>query len=93
VGRRRFEHLVGELSLALGQPVPRFRLWQALHDAGCDPERLARDQAVGFCDAHLPGFLAGLGRSLDPAAARRLRRRVARFDARYPTPEEVFARL
>jgi hypothetical protein len=93
MGRRRFEHLVVELSLALGQAVPRFRLWQALHDAGCDPERLEREQAVAFCDARLAGFLAGLGRSLEAGAARRLRRRVARFDPRYPTPEEVFARL
>jgi hypothetical protein len=93
VRRRRFDHLAAELSVALDRLVPRFALWHALRDAGCDPEQLGRDEALAFCDAALPRFLAGLGLALDPRAARRLRRRVERFDPRYPAPEEVFARL
>jgi hypothetical protein len=73
--------------------VPRWALWTALREAGCDPERLGRDELLAFCDAGLPGFVAGLGLALEPRAERRLRRRLARFDPRYPAPEEVFARL
>jgi hypothetical protein len=93
VRRRGFDHLACELSVELGQLVPRYRLWTAVSDAGWDPSRLGREDALAFCDAELPRFLAGLGLQLGERGARRLRRRVAGFDPRYPAPEEVFARL
>ncbi len=91
--RRRFDHLVQELSLALDLAVPRFALWTALRDAGFDPEELSRDGALAFIDGPAHRFLADLGLRLAARSERRLRRRLARFDPSYPPPEEVFARL
>jgi hypothetical protein len=63
------------------------------HEAGLDPEALSRDDAVAFCRARLPGFLATRGFELAPRSARRLEREVSRFDPRHPTPYERFAAL
>jgi hypothetical protein len=87
-GRRRFEHLVIELSLAVDRAVPRFALWLALREQGADPEDLARGEAVAFCGEGLEDFLRAQRLALPPASRRRLLRRVGRFDARHPTPEE-----
>lgn len=90
-GRRRFEHLVVELSLAVDVAVPRFGLWLALHEHGADPERLRRADVLAFCEDGLEAFLAERGLALPPGERRRLARRLARFDARHPTPEERLA--
>jgi hypothetical protein len=90
-GRRRFDHLALEVSLAAGRAVPRYALWLALHESGADPERLTRTETVAFCDAGLPGFLAAHGLSLRHSALRRLRNAVRRFDPSVPTPEERLA--
>lgn len=88
-GRRRFDHLVVEISLAVGAAVPRFPLWVALRERGADPERLSRAEAVTFCAEGLEPFLRDRALALPPSRVRRrLARRVERFDARYPTPEE-----
>ena len=91
--RRRFEHLVVELSLALDLLVPRYPLWLCLHECGFDPERLSRDHAIAFCDAPLARFLAANDLGLSPRAARRVRRRVARFDPDLPSPTDQLSRL
>jgi hypothetical protein len=93
VGRRRFDHLVVELSVALGRRVPRYALWLHLHERGLDPERLGRDEALAFCDGHLHAFLAAYGLHLAPRVGARLRRAVAGFDASHPTPYEHMERL
>jgi hypothetical protein len=93
VGRRRFDHLHAELSVALGQLVPRYALWLYLNELGWNPERLTRGQAVVLCDEHLESFLAGRGWSLQRAARLRLRRTLSRFDPRFATPYETMARL
>jgi hypothetical protein len=93
LGRRRFDHLFTELSVAAGVRVPRYALWLALHEAAIDPEALSREGALAFCDGPLPGFLRAHGLSLGPRRARELRRAVARFDPRHPTPYERFAAL
>jgi hypothetical protein len=93
MGRRRFDHLFAEASVAAGRLLPRFALWMACHEVGIDPEVLTREQAVAFCRSHLPAFLAAQGLALDPGPARRLEREVSRFDPRHPTPYERFARL
>lgn len=93
VRRRRFDRLVIELSVELGEAVPRFPLWIFVHEQGLDPERLGRDELLGLCDGPLQRFLADRGRALPPRAERRLARRLARFDPRHPAPEEIFARL
>jgi len=91
MGRRRFDHLFAEASVAAGRLLPRFELWMACHEVGLDPESLTREQAIAFCHGHLPAFLAALGLALAPRSARRLEREVSRFDPRHPTPYERFA--
>jgi hypothetical protein len=93
VGRRRFDHLFAEVSLAAGRLVPRYPLWLALHEAGCDPEGLSRAAALSFCRSRLPRFLREHGLALRPAAARRLLREVERFDPGRRTPYEIVAAL
>jgi hypothetical protein len=93
VGRRRFDQLWVELSVALGQRVPRYALWLRMHEHGWDPEDLSREGALAFCGAPLSGFLWERGLALGPRTRRRLERSVARFDPNVPTPCEVFARL
>ena len=91
MGRRRFDHLVVELSLALGESVPRYRLWLRIHEEGFDPEWLARSQALAFCEAPLERFLEELGLELRPRHLRRLRRAVDRFDPEILRPYERIA--
>jgi hypothetical protein len=93
VGRRCFDHLVGELSVALGLRVPRYALWLELHERGWDPERLGRTDAVAFCHGPLRDFLARRGWHLEPRRERQLLREVRRFDPRHPTPYEHMERL
>jgi hypothetical protein len=91
--RRRFDHLMLELSLALDRNVPRYPLWIAFKERGANPEFLTRGAVLEFCDEHLSEVLAPLGHSLTPRKARRLRRLVARFDPALSTPYERMARI
>ena len=91
--RRRFEHLVVEMSLALGLQVPRYPLWLFLHERGFDPEQLSAVGVLAFCNGPLTGFLADRGLALRPRQLRRLRRAVRRFDPAVPTPCERLAHL
>jgi hypothetical protein len=93
VQRRRFDHLIMELSLALDRNLPRYPLWLTLKEFGADPDFLSREVAIEFCDEHLDEFLAHLGHALTPRQARRLRRAVARFDPEIPTPYERMASI
>jgi len=91
MGRRRFDHLFAEASVAAGRLLPRFELWMACHELGIDPEALTGEEAALLCRRALPELFAKLGVKLPPRAARRLERTVARFDPRHPTPYERFA--
>jgi hypothetical protein len=91
--RRVFDHLHAELSVGVGVVVPRYALWLRLREAGADPERLTREQALGFCRRQLPAFLAEQGLALEPRPARRLEREIGRFDPARPTPYERAARV
>ncbi len=91
MGRRRFEHLVVELSLAAGQPIPRYRLWMRLHDLGWNPEDLEREEAMAFCDGPLGIFLAEVGIRVSPRSNRRLRKEISRFEPEVLSPYERVA--
>jgi hypothetical protein len=93
VGRRRFDHLVLELSLILGRALPRYPLWLRLHEAGFDPEDLSRDELLAFCGPPLEHFLAERGLALRLHQRRRLARAIGRFDPSLPAPEEHLERL
>ena len=86
--RRRFDHLFVELSVALGELAPRYALWLRIGELGWTPETLGRDAVIAFCREDLTQFLGDHGLRLAPRKLRRLIRAVARFDPRYPTPEE-----
>jgi len=93
VGRRRFDHLVTEVSLAIDANVPRYAMWLALHDVGFDPDALSAEQATAFCSGPLRRFLSEHGFWLSPQAQVRVRRAVERYDPGVVTPEEHFARF
>ena len=93
MSRRRFEHLVVELSLAVKRTIPRYRLWLRMHDLGWNPEELALEQAMFFCDHHLRIFLAESGLKMSSRSVRRLRKEVGRFDPNVLTPYERAAEL
>jgi len=93
MGRRRFDRLVMELSVALDRWVPRYQLWQAVHAAGFDPERWSGAEAERFCTHELPRWLRCNGFSLAEPRVQKLARTLARFDPSRLTPEEHFARL
>ena len=93
MGRRRFDHLVLELSLILGRPLARYPLWLRLHEAGFDPEGISQDELLAFCGPPLEHFLSEQGVALGTRDQRRLERAVGRFDPRLPTPEEHLERL
>jgi hypothetical protein len=93
VHRRRFDHLILELSLALDRNLPRYPLWITFKELGVDPDYLSREVVVEFCDEHLGTFLGHLGCALTPRQQRRLRRAVERYDPALPTPYERMAEI
>ena len=93
MSRRRFEHLVVELSVAVEQAIPRYRLWLRMHDLGWNPEELGLEQALSFCDDHLRIFLAESGLKMNSRSVRRLRKEVGRFDPNVLTPYDRLAEL
>lgn len=92
-GRRRFDHFVAELSVAIDSRVPRYALWLRMHEQGWNPDDLSREDVVAFCGAPLAGFLAARGLHIRERARRRLQREMGRYDPSLPTPYERMARL
>ena len=93
MGRRCFDHLFAELSVAAGRRLPRYQLWLTLHAAGVDPERLTGSELRSLCDAVVPEFLQSRGIELSARRRRILRRELDRYDPALPTPYERFAAL
>ena len=91
--RRRFDRLVLELSVLLDRWVARYALWQAVRDAGYDPESWSGAEAERFCAMELPRWLRRQGHAIAEARLTKLGRTLARFDPALLTPEEHFARL
>src|SRR5262245_28048110 len=89
--RRGFNHLVDEISVAVGRSVPRYPLWLRLRAHGFDPERLDRASAMAFCEAPLETFLGEYGVRLPARELSRVRRSVSNFDPEHPTPYERMA--
>jgi len=91
--RKRFDHLVVELSVSVGRVVPRYALWLLLQELGHDPDTLSREAVLAFHDEQLEAFLAEHGLGLAGREGRRLRRSFERYDPAYPTPYETMERL
>jgi len=92
-GRRRFDHLVTELSVAVGVKVPRYALWLRIHEYGWNPDELSREAAISFCGTPLSSFLATRGLRLRAHRQRRLKREMERYDPAIPTPYERMERF
>jgi hypothetical protein len=93
VKRRRFDRLVVELSVMLDRWVARYALWQAVKEAGFDPETWTGAEAERFCTMELPRWLRRQGQSVPESRLLKLGRTLARLDPALLTPEEHFARL
>ncbi len=91
MGRRYFDWIHVEISLALDRQISRYALWIAIWERGGDPDRLSHDEARGFVESGLTPFLTAQGALLSRRARRRLEGRILRFDPRFPTPEERLA--
>ncbi len=91
--RRRFDHLAAEISIRVGRVVPRYPLWLRMRELGLDPEWLAREEALRFCEHDLEHFLRQHGLVMGPREWRRLFRAVARHDPSVRTPAEWAADL
>ena len=53
LGRRRFDHLHTELSVALGVAIPHFGLWMELHECHIDPESVERASLLVCLACHV----------------------------------------
>jgi hypothetical protein len=93
MNRRRFDHFVTELSVLLDRRIARFSLWQAVSEAGYDPERWSGAEAERFCATALPRWLRCQGLPVQEPKLVRLGRRLHSYDPSLLTPEEHFARL
>ncbi len=89
MSRRRFDHLVAEISVAAGVRIPRYELWLWIHQHGCNPEAMTARTSVAFCGRPLARFLAERDLELSPRARRRLLRAVSRYNPDVPSPEEL----
>lgn len=89
--RSRFDHLAAEVSVAVGERIPRYPLWLRLHELGADPEALSRRAAIAFCEGPVLRFLVEHGLWLTPRAQRRLIRSVERFDPTRRSPADRLA--
>jgi hypothetical protein len=76
MGRRVFNRLVIEISLAVGHCVSRYALWMTMHELDIDPEQMTAQDAAGFCGAPLRRFLAAQGIRLEPGELHRLEKQI-----------------
>jgi hypothetical protein len=76
MGRRVFNRLVIEISLAVGYYVSRYALWVYMHELEIDPEQMTAQDVRGFCGPHLRRFLAAQGILLEPGELRKLERQI-----------------
>ena len=87
--RRRFDHFATELSVTVGERVPRHALWLAAQAHLGSGVELAR-----FCDEALAPLLREWRIAAPaPRESARLRRELARFDPARRSPEEIVGAL
>ena len=86
--RRYFEHVYCEVCVAMNRRISRYDLWLLMWDGGGDPDDLTVEQARYFVENNLSALLAEYSCSLGTRERKHLEKRILRFDARHPTPEE-----
>jgi len=86
MGRRVFNRLVIEISLAVGHCVSRYALWVYLHELALDPEQMSAQDAADLCGVRLRRFLAAEGIRLEPGELHRLERQIRGINPFRPDP-------
>lgn len=86
MGRRVFNRLVIEISLAVRHCVSRYALWVYLHELDVDPEQMTAKDAAEFCGIRLRRYLATQGIRLEPSELLRLERQIRGINPYRPDP-------
>jgi hypothetical protein len=86
MGRRVFNQLVVEISLAFGHCISRYALWVYLHELDVDPEQMTARDAANLCGVRLRRFLASQGLRIEPGELLRLERRIRAINPYRPDP-------
>ena len=93
MGRRVFNRLVVEISLAVGHCVSRYALWVYLREHGIDPEQMTKHDTERFCGAPLRRYLVAQGLRLEPGELRRLEQQIGAINPYRPDPYDPLARV
>jgi hypothetical protein len=80
MGRRVFNRLVIEISLAVGHFISRYALWMYVHELDLDPEEMTAQDAAALCGVPLRRFLATQAIRLEPGELRRLESRIRKIN-------------
>jgi len=86
MGRRVFNQLVVEISLAVGHFISRYALWVYVHELDLDPEQMTARDAADLCGVRLRRFLAAQGIRLEPGELQKLERRIRGINPYRPDP-------
>jgi len=86
MGRKIFNRMVIEISLAVGHFVSRNALWVLMHERGVDPEQMTAEEVAAFCGLPLRRFLASQGLRLEPAGVQQLERQLRGINPYRPDP-------
>jgi hypothetical protein len=86
MGRRIFNRMVIEISLAVGHCVSRRALWVLMRERQVDPDQMAGEDVVAFCGLPLRRFLASQGLHLRPLELQRLERQLRGINPYRPDP-------
>src|SRR5262245_61869387 len=86
MGRRIFNRMVIEISLAVGHCVRRHALWRLMHERRVDPEQMAGEEVAAFCGLPLRRFLASQGLHLGAAELQRLEQQLLEINPYRPDP-------
>ena len=86
MGRRIFNRMVIEISLAVGHCVSRHALWVLMHERKVDPEQMGSEEVAAFCGLPLRRFLASQGLRLSPLDLQRLERQLRGINPYRPDP-------
>ena len=80
MGRRVFNRLVIEISLAVGHCISRYALWMYVHELELDPEQMTAQDAAELCGTPLRRFLATQGIRLEPGELHKLESQIRRIN-------------
>jgi len=86
MGRRIFNRMLIEISLAAGHCVSRHALWMWMHERKVDPEQMTGDEVDAFCGLSLRRFLASQDVRLDAEELRHLERQLRGINPYRPDP-------